>query len=221
MSKETICERHLFRGAMTPPVVGSPDGTIWRKKTTGTNTSVLGTAGVMALVMDSVVEIQNAKLYFGNQLSYAIGSLKRVRFWASLTASSFTPVTAFLGLASNENDALASISQFAVFKVTTSSTLLIDTKDGTNTNTGVSTGGIVWSGGTVKQFVIDFSKGTSDVRFHVDNADGDLRPVAAKTTFNMSGYTGNFQPIVQLQKTSNAATGTLNVVRIDVELNQN
>lgn len=223
MSKETIVERYLFRGAFTPPLVASASGFPWCYKLTKTagSPAVVGTAGVLAHTLDAQAEVEVAKSYFGDQLSYPIGKLKRVRFWASLTASSFTPITAFLGMTGNANDTLSSIGQFAVFKVTGSSSLVIDTKDGTVTNTGISTGSIAWSGGTVKQFEIDFSKGTGDVRFFVDNADGDLRPVAAKKTFDMSNYTGNLQPYVQVQKSSNGATATLNLVRVDVEVNQN
>jgi len=59
---------------------------------------------------------------------------------------------------------------------------------------------------TYKRFVISFAAGKSDVRFFID---GDR--VAAGTTFNMSQATGQLQPFVQLQKTSDNNTDSVSI----------
>lgn len=219
MAKTVRTDVFTFPGAMTPPAVGSPDGSVWRSKITKTagSPNVVATAGVMALTLDTQNEVQNVKLYMGNQLSYPFANLMAVRFWASLTASAFNNVTAIVGVATNENDAVASISKGAWFKVTTSNAVVLDSTDGTNTNTGIATNAVTWSGGTYKLFQIDFTAGLGDVRFYCDNGDGDLRRQAQKTTFNMAAATGNVQLYAQLQKTAAAASATLNVRRIEVD----
>jgi hypothetical protein len=71
-----------------------------------------------------------------------------------------------------------------------------ETDDEVRDNNDVSTS--VTLGTTFKKFVIDFTGGKSNVRFYIDGA-----PVCKETTFDMSAYTGSFQPIAQLQKAAN------------------
>jgi len=77
-------------------------------------------------------------------------------------------------------------------------------------NNDVSTG--VTLGTTFKKFVIDFRGGKSDVKFYIDG-----QRVCATTTFDMSAYTGSFQPIAQLQKAANTNVDVFEMDYIDID----
>jgi hypothetical protein len=92
-----------------------------------------------------------------------------------------------------------------------SSTTLVylETDDGVRDNDDISSG--VTLGTSFKEFVIDFTGGKSDVRFYIDG-----QRVGATTTFDMSGYSSGFQPLVQLQKSSSANVDSVAVDYVKV-----
>ncbi len=216
-NKAVITTVYEFLGHQRPPVVASPDGTPWRRKTTQTGgaPTVQANAGFLDLALDNTNEVQVAKLYFGNDLSFDIDSLIKVRFWAKITASLNAAVSAALGLAIGENDTIGAIADVLLFRLIGNNNVVIDTKDGTNTQAQIATGQTLAA--TVKRFEIDFSQGLADVRFLMDTADGALRRVAGKTTFNLSAYSAGLQPYFQIQKSANAATGTLSIQRVEID----
>lgn len=217
MSTDFVRDVFTFMGHGRPPVVGSPDGSIWRRKITGAAPPTVGfVAGhaVLALTADSQAQITT--LYFGDELGYNIKDLVRVSIWAKFSSASLASnVSAFIGVASAQNDTVASMAQRAGFKVSGNNTLVVDTDDNVIEKLNITTGEKLET--TLKRFQIDFTQGTKDVRFHVDNSYGALRRVAARTTFDMSNYSGGLQLLMQHQKASSTDTGNLLIKRIEVD----
>jgi hypothetical protein len=90
------------------------------------------------------------------------------------------------------------------FKLVGSNAVLIETDDGTTDNDDKATGQTLVA--SFKRFVISFAAGKSDVRFFID---GDR--VASATTFSMAAATGQLQPFVQIQKTSDNNTDSVSI----------
>ena len=226
--KDVLIYDKVFVGQTAPPVVGSPDGQEWRSKVTKTagSPTVLGAAGGMVLTLDSTSEVQNLCLYHGDILSFPIDALISFDLWGYLTGSMATGVTLSAGLASARNDAIASLSQSCLFQCAGSSALVVTTKDGTHSNSAVATGetmptslyqiGFNFSEGINTQVEALSTGGKSRVHAFANNSRGQLRRVLANTTIDLSAYSGNFQPFVQLQKTAVAAARTFTVQRIRI-----
>lgn len=169
---------------------------------TGTPTYTKGGIGGEAtLAFSATAEAQNICLHHGDDLNFDIDKLVEVEFRVKMGQAAVDAATDLaFGLASARNDAIDSIAEAALFRIvgaTSTTAVVVETDDGTNDNDEVATGTTLIN--AYKKFVISFAAGTSDVRFYVDGAR-----VAAATTFDMSNYTAGLQPIVQLQKTSDA-----------------
>jgi hypothetical protein len=235
MSKLTARYVKRFHGCYTPPTtVGADDILAKITKTAGTPTIKTAAGGVLQLALDSANEVQNLSIFQNDVLEFPIANLIRVEFLANVSAALNAAVTGFFGVGSTRNDAIASIAQRAgfLFGGAGGNAVTIDAVDGTNSNTGKATGQTLV--GTLKRFAIDFSignlaqsppsaskGGVADVRFFMGNATGYLNEVARMTRFDLSAYTGNLQLIAQIQKTANAATGTLGIAEIAVEYRLN
>lgn len=219
-NRAVITTPYDFLGHQRPPVVGSPDGTPWRKKLTGAGPPTVGSnGGFMDLALEATNEAQVACLYFGNDLSFDIDNLLAIRFWAKVTASLNAACSLAMGLAVAQNDTIGSIAQCLLFRAIGNNNIVIDTKDGTHTNAQIATGQTLVA--TTKKFEINFAKGLSDVRFFMDNADGNLRQVAPKTTFDLSAYAAGLQPYFQMQKSAATAVGTASIQRVEIDWRQN
>lgn len=174
--------------------------------------------GEVAIDMDTQAEVQNVCLSFGDKLCFDIDNIKCAEFRvkANQAALDATSQLAF-GLTGDRNDAIDSIAQAALFRVVgadSTTAVVVESDDGTNNNDDVATGQTLVA--SYKTFRIDFSQGKSDVRFYMDDGNGTMKRVAASTTFDMSSYAGSLQPLVQIQKTSDAnANGvTLDYVKV-------
>lgn len=152
------------------------------------------------LTLTSASQIQILGGCHGDALAFDIDDVQRVEMRARITASTFTSGSILVfGFGSARNDTADSVAAHAWFRMEgANSTTLVyaETDDEVRDNNDVSTG--VALGTTFKKFVIDFTGGKSNVRFYIDGV-----PVCKETTFDMSAYTGSFQPIVQLQKAAN------------------
>lgn len=228
----TEVQRFRFFSNETPPVVGSPDSGIWRKADTSAagSPTVVGNDGAMELALDDTEEVQNLCLYFGDKLPFDIDDLQQVDIWAKLTAAVDTEVSAAFGVASARNDAIDSIAAHALFRVIgnagDTNPVTVETDDGTNDNDDVATGDVLVA--TYKRFSIDFASGIKtvspgpsvggkgNVLFSMDDARGNLRPVARTTQFDMSNYASGLQLFAQLQKTSATSEATLSIAGFDV-----
>jgi hypothetical protein len=167
----------------------------------------------MTLAADDEVEVMN--LYQGDLLPFDIDELRRIEFYARISAFAALDILV-MGLASARNSTADSVAANAWFRMdgSTSTTLVkVETDDGVTDNDDVATG--ITLAAVTKKFVIDFSKGVSDVRFFID----DTR-VASGTTFSMAGYTAGLQPYFQLQKASGASVPAVTIEGVKVTYNR-
>lgn len=215
-----FCDDFFGGGTLSTAGQGDP-WVIADTSTSGTPTYVYvdGSAtGEVAITLASTSEIENVCLSFGNVLCFDIDSIQGAEFRVKMgqAAIDATSQVAF-GLTGDRNDAIDSIAQAALFRVVgadSTTAVVVETDDGTTDNNDVATGQTLIN--AYKTFKIDFTQGTSDVRFFMDNGNGSLVRVAAGTTFDMSGYTGSLQPFLQLQKTAdtNVDSVTIDYVKV-------
>lgn len=160
--------------------------------------------GVVTLAFDSQTEVQNVCLDFGDKLQLDIDSLIEVEFRVKTVATLDSATTLTFGLQSNRNDNTDSTTNNAQFKLVGDNNVVVETDDGTTDNDDKATGKTLVA--SFKRFVISFAAGKSDVRFFID---GDR--VASATTFSMAAATGQLQPFVQIQKTSDNNTDSVSI----------
>jgi len=212
------CFEDDFFGGGTLSTAGQGDP--WVVTTTGSGTAayVDGSAsGEVTIDNESTGEVQNTCLSFGDKLAMDIDKIQGAEFRIKMNQAALDATTSLaFGLTGDRNDAIDSVAQAALFRVIggdSTTAVVVESDDGTNDNNDVATGQTLIN--AYKLFKIDFSQGTSDVRFYMDDANG-LRRVAAGTTFDMSNYTGSLQPFVQLQKTSDTNTDGVTIDYVKV-----
>lgn len=164
-----------------------------------------GVNGLATIGFDSQNEVQNVCLYHGDDLGFDIDLVDQIEIGLFLGQSTVDSATSIaFGLASARNDDPDSIAAAALFRCIGSTAIVLESDDGTNNNDDVATGKTL--GQTLTKFVITFAAGKSNVKFYI-GADR----VAASTTFNMSAYSGAFQPFFQIQKTADTNTDSIKV----------
>lgn len=214
-----FCDDFWGGGVLSTAGQGSP-WVITDTSSSGTPTYVFvdGSAtGEVAIDLASTGEVENVCLSFGDKLCFDIDKIQGAEFRVKMNQAALDATSSLaFGLTGDRNDAIDSIAQAAIFRVVgadSTTAVVVETDDGTNDNNDVATGQTLIN--AYKTFRIDFSQGTSDVRFMMDGANG-LKRVASTTTFDMSNYTGSLQPFVQLQKTSDTNTDgvTLDYVKV-------
>lgn len=176
-------------------------GTPWLTDVTGAAppTHVRGgSEATLTLTADNQAQILG--LHHNDSLAFDIDDLQRIEMRVKIGAATFTSGSILcFGVASARNDTADSVAEHAWFRMEgANSTTLVycESDDGTRDVNDISSG--VTLGTTYKEFVIDFTGGKSDVKFYIDGAR-----VAATQTFDLSAYTGGFQPLIQLQKAAN------------------
>ena len=224
--KRIIRDEFEFNGAVLPGR--------WATTLVGSATAALN-AGQVDLSLIATNEVESARMSFGDQLSYPIDQIVEMRIWAKITASLNAAITACFGLASAGNAAQTSIAQRALFRLVGNNSVVINTSDGTLTNTDIAANDTLVN--AWKLFTINFKEGKatagppisqvggqggkSDILFAMDNtaapSSAGLRRVAQRTLFSMANYGGGLQPYFQIQKTIGTSTGTLSVRRVEVE----
>ena len=225
---KTAIDRYSFRGAFTGGAAAFGPWAIADTSAAGTPTYTGVNLGGFEMANDAQAEVQNICLSFGNVLSYDIDDLIAVEFIARAIATLPAVCTVVMGLGSARNDDPDAVAANAYFKLAGSNTLVVESDDGTNDNDDVATGQTLVA--TWKRFRIEFAEGSltrsapqlslggkADVRFYCDDARGRLRRVADGTRFDMSNYALGLQPIIQLQKTADAAIGSVAVLEYSVE----
>lgn len=157
-------------------------------------------------------EIQNVCLYQNDLLIWDIDLIDVVRFGLKLDQATFdaTSQLAF-GLAGARNDAIDSIAQHALFRLIGSTSLVVETDDGTTDKDDIATNKTIGNTYAKQDYMIGFAQGKKDVRFF---ADGD--PVALSEKFDMSAYSGGLQLFLQLQKTANTNTDGVRLDYIEI-----
>lgn len=194
-----------------------------------TETSTSGNADALAvgdgydLVMSNDNEIQNLCISQGDVLTIDIDNLLWIQMLIELTWSSTFPTasSAAWGVASARNDAIDSIAAQALFRVSGTAAVFCESDDGTNDVDDKSTGQTMATG-VARRFEINFAEGVQSVSppgvskggkgnvvFKMDDGNGVMRQVVKSTLFDMSNYSSNLQPYIQLQKTASTNEVTL------------
>lgn len=156
--------------------------------------------------LTSTNEVQNICLAHADNLAFPIDDIVEVRMRVRMGQALMNAAEMFaFGLTSARNDAVDSIAQAAIFRlIGASATVLVETDDGVTDIDDIPTGATLAT--APKDFAISFAAGKDDVRFFIDG-----QPVAESTRFDMSAYTGAFQPLFQMQKTQATSTGSFRV----------
>lgn len=184
---------------------------IWKTVEVLLNTAVAVLAntenGVLSLILDSDVNAEDAVLYWGNQKGF--NAKAGLIFEARVRVTVLPTLTADLvfGMAGDHNLDPDTVAQNAWFKCDGDGVVVAESDDGTTDNddksTGITAATTVWH-----VYRIDFTD-IANVKFYID---GDR--VASSTTFNMSAMSdanGILQPYFHINKTGDAAVGTLDI----------
>jgi hypothetical protein len=205
-----------FIGASATLPASADPATPWLivdTSSSGTPTYVRN-ASAAVLTLASTSEVENVCLAHGDALSFDIDSVISCEMRVKIGASTFTSGSELVfGVASARNDTTDSVTANAWFKmVGASSTTLVycESDDGTNDLDDKSSG--LTLGTTYKKFLIDFSGGKANVKFYIDGVR-----VAASNTFDMSNYSSNLQPLIQLQKAANTNVDSVSVDYVSIK----
>lgn len=211
-----FCDDFFGSGTLNATPTGGDRWDITDTSSSGTPTYVYvdgASSGEVAIDLASTTEVENVCLSFGDTLGIDIDKIQGAEFRVKMNQAALDATTQVaFGLTGDRNDAIDSIAQAALFRVIgadSTTAVVVETDDGTTDNDDKATGQTLIN--AYKTFKIDFSNGTSDVRFFMDNGNGSLQRVASGTTFDMSGYAGSLQPFVQIQKTSDSNTDGLTI----------
>ena len=170
-------------------------------------------SGEVAIDMVSTSEIENVCLSNKDILQMDIDKIQGAEFRVKMNQAALDSTTMVaVGLAGDRNDAIDSIAQAAMFRVIgadSTTAVVVESDDGTNDNNDVATGQTLIN--AYRTLKIDFSQGTSDVRFYMDDSNGAMKRVGGATTYDMSNYTGSLQAYVQIQKTADTNTDGLTI----------
>lgn len=204
-----------FNGTVATLPASADPATAWLIDDTSSAGAPVYTKGtsVATLTLASTSEVENVCLHFGDALDFDIDLIQSIEMRVKLGAVFTTGSELVFGVGSARNDTTDSVAAHAWFKMVganSTTAVYAESDDGTRDNDDVATGATL--GTTFKRFFIDFSGGKSNVKFYVDG-----ERVAASTTFDMSGYSAGLQPIVQLQKASNANVDSVVIDYIKVE----
>ena len=216
-----FCDDFFGAGTFLPTPLGGDVWGITDTSAAGTPTYVYvdgSSSGEVAVDMASNVEVENVCLSNKDVLQFDIDKIQGAEFRVKMNQAAVDATTMFaIGLTGDRSNTIDTIAQAALFRVIGSGSttaVVVETDDGTVNNDDIATGQTLIN--VYKRLKIDFSNGTSDVRFFMDDASGALTRVAASTTFDLSNYTGALQVFAQIQKTSddNVDGFTLDYVKV-------
>jgi len=217
VNREVLVFADYFNRAQA--LTTTPGANGWTVKDTsaaGTPTYLVATGdgGGMVLTCTSTSEAQIITMYHNNVLCFDVRTIQNVEIIAKVSGvDAVTTLT--MGVAAAQADADDDIVTNAWFRMegsVSTSLVVVETDDAVTDTDDVATGKTLSS--TYKTFVIDFTKGISDVRFYIDG-----ERVASGTTFTMAGLTAglNVQPFVQLQKASGAGTPVATIKKFRIQ----
>lgn len=174
--------------------------------------TIVGAQGQARISFDAQSEIQNVCLSFGDRLAFDIDKIDGFETRVRMGQATMDATTQFAcGLTGDRNDAIDSVAVAAIFRVVgadSTTALVVENDDASNTNDDVATGTTLVN--AWKTLRIDLST-TSACTFWVDDAQ-----VASATTFDMSNHTGGLQPFFQIQKTADTNTDSFDIDYVHV-----
>lgn len=161
--------------------------------------------GKFALAFDNTSEAQVVGLDWNDELNIDVDKSPVFICKLSVDANLNAADEFAFGFAGAQNDTLDNIAQNAWFRLDGAMSLLLESDDGT-TDTDDQDTGVDLVAATEYEFKIDVSD-KSDVKFYYRTTlDGAWTALLATTTFDISAYSGNLQPLFQLAKSSGAQT---------------
>lgn len=200
--------------AYTTTPAGAFGWTIADTSAAGTPTYLNISGGGAKLLCDNTSEAQVVCLYQNDVLPFLLNKIHYVKFIAQVAGiDAVTTLTMGIGSARNSTaDSVATNAWFRMEGSASTSAIVAETDDGTTDNDDKATGTTLAA--VDKEFIIDFSKGLSDVRFFVDGA-----PVATGTTFSMAAAssTQQVQLLAQLQKASGTGVPSVTIKRVEIQ----
>lgn len=205
-----------FTRAQTLTTTATHNG--WTVATTGTSPTHLGTNGAgMVLTCSNTSEAANICMYHKDILQFDVDQIKVADFWVKVSGIDAVSTVVF-GMAGARHDTPDTVAQNCWFRIegsTSTSNIVCETDDGTTDYDDKATGQTLAS--VTKIFRIDFTNGKSDIRFLMGDSLGNLTRVAASTTFTLAAYTGQLQPLIQVQKGSGTGVPAVSVRRVRIE----
>jgi hypothetical protein len=198
---------------------GAVDANGWVQKKTGSGSHTAAVVNdALTLTIASTSEAAVSALTHNDVLSFPNSTILSMEFEVKTTATLGANSEVAIGLAGAYNAATLSMAEYVLFQANTSNAIVIQALDTVNTYTAVATGASV--GQTYLFCKIDFSKGLKDVRFYIDSANG-VRNVAQSTTFDLSNYTGNWQPFLKAGKASSADVPIVQIRNVVIRYKSN
>jgi hypothetical protein len=211
--------RHIDRFDRAQTITTTPSGdfgwTLTKTAAAGSPTMACVNGGALNITLAANNEAENMCLSQNDILPYLWDHVQHVWFVARAPVAFVSGDTCFFGIGNGRNDAVALITQKAVFKLVAATSLtavVIDSKDGTTALSNIATGATLTS--TFKKFQLDFTQGLKDVRFFIDGAR-----VALSQAFDLSALAGsnNFQLMAQLQKTATTNVPQLELAEVGIQ----
>jgi len=121
-------------------------------------------SGVVQLLLDNTNEAQGAGIYHGDICCFKADDLQTVTFRLNMTANCTTAQSLVWGMISARNSNPDTPTYNVQFKLAASTTIVLETDDNATDNDDKSSeGGTL--GTTMKEFMIDFRQGLTDIRF--------------------------------------------------------
>lgn len=175
--------------------------------------------GVAKITLSSATEVQNACLSFGNKLVYDIdriyGMEVRWRFVGQAGSAKDAATILSFGLCSDRNDDATATVAHAMFRLDAASTsmaLTLDSDDGTTDTSDIDPSVTITDSEWYRSRIM-LTSGTDDVRFYNVNANtnpsASLARLSSGQQFDISAYTAGLQPFIQLQKSSDNNTDSV------------
>lgn len=188
----------------------------------GTPTYVIGAdggstaaaCGILKIDFDSQTEAQNVCISFDDVLQFAAADRMIAEFRLKQNQATADSATSFaFGLTGDRADAIDSVAQHVLFRYIGDNNIVCESDDGTTDRDDKATGLTLTN--AYKYFKIDMQDLTN-VKFYMTDGNSKLVRVCDSTVFDISGYTGNYQPFFQLQKTSDNNTDGVSIDYIRV-----
>jgi hypothetical protein len=209
-----------FQGHYLIPLTASNVGTPWSKAVVGsgspTMVGITNTAsGVLKLTVAATSEAEAIELYHGDICSFKADDLQTFACRVSCAANITTNEYLVFGLRSARNDNPDSPTYNVQFKLAASTAVLLETDDGATDTDDTATDAVLST--TMKEFMIDFRNGLSDIRFYASDTNGKMHRLAKTTTFKAPSLSGAYlQPFVVVGKASGTSTPSVLVDYIEV-----
>lgn len=210
-----------FIGQAKYPATASGVGAPWATTISGTNATptvagVTNTAcGKVELALDNTNTAETARIDFGDVCCFKVDDLQTATFRLAPQANIAANQTLTFGLCSAGNTNPDNTTINVQFKLDGNTTVLVELDDNTTNDDDNATEITLTT--TMKEFMIDFRHGLSDIRFYGTNAAGKIQRLIPGTTFTLAGATGTYvQPSIMLAKASGTGTPIVDVDYVEI-----